>query len=144
MLPVKYPPINPKCPHLLHGGDYNPDQWLAQPEILAEDLRLMKLAGCNAMSIGIFAWSALEPTEGRFTFDWLDRVMDNLAANTANARRLIAAVVPGLAVLPRRCRCVSALAHAIFTDSSRLNRRTAKKLELIAGKHLKPAWRKPS
>ena len=80
MLPAKYPPINPKCPHLLHGGDYNPDQWLHMPEVLAEDMRLMKLAGCNAMSVGIFSWSALEPAEGRFEFDWLDRVLDNLAA----------------------------------------------------------------
>ena len=55
------------------------------PEVLAEDMRLMKLAGCNAMSVGIFAWNALEPAEGRFTFDWLDRVMDNLAANGAFA-----------------------------------------------------------
>ena len=38
----RYPPINPKCPHFLHGGDYNPDQWLHAPEVLREDLRLMK------------------------------------------------------------------------------------------------------
>jgi beta-galactosidase len=49
-------------PALLHGGDYNPDQWLHDPDVLAEDIRLMKLAGCNAMSVGIFAWSALEPS----------------------------------------------------------------------------------
>lgn len=41
----------------------------------------MKLANCNAMSVGIFAWAALEPEEGRFEFGWLDRVMDQLAAN---------------------------------------------------------------
>ena len=28
--------------HLLHGGDYNPEQWLDCPEILEEDIRLMK------------------------------------------------------------------------------------------------------
>ena len=28
---------------LLHGGDYNPGQWLDHPEILKEDIRLMKL-----------------------------------------------------------------------------------------------------
>lgn len=78
---MKYPPINPRCPHLLHGGDYNPDQWLHMPEILREDVRLIKLAGCNAMSMGIFSWTALEPEEGVFTFDWLDKVMDDLAAH---------------------------------------------------------------
>ncbi len=77
----RYPPINPKCPHFLHGGDYNPDQWLHAPAVLREDLRLMKLAHCNAMSVGIFSWAALEPEEGQFTFDWLDQVMDDLANN---------------------------------------------------------------
>jgi beta-galactosidase len=77
----RYPPINPKCPHFLHGGDYNPEQWLHAPEMLKEDLRLMKLAHCNAMTVGVFSWAVLEPEEGRFTFDWLDRVMDDLANN---------------------------------------------------------------
>ena len=35
--------------------------------------------------IGIFAWSALEPREGEFTFEWLDTIMDKLAANDAYA-----------------------------------------------------------
>lgn len=77
----RFPPVNPKCSHILHGGDYNPDQWLNMPEIWDEDMRLMKIAGCNAMSVGIFAWSALEPLEGRFEFGWLDSVMDKLADN---------------------------------------------------------------
>lgn len=86
MKPVeRYAPINPKCPHFLHGGDYNPDQWATTPEVWDEDMRLMKLAGCNAMSIGIFSWMALEPEEGRFAFDWLDTIMDKLARNKAYA-----------------------------------------------------------
>ena len=80
-----YGPINPKFPHFLHGGDYNPDQWKHMKEIWDEDMRLMKLAGCNTMSVGIFSWTALEPEEGRFTFDWLDEIMDKLAANNAYA-----------------------------------------------------------
>ncbi len=79
----RYPPIHPKCPHMLHGGDYNPEQW--PEEIWGEDIRLMKLAGCNAMSVGIFSWVHLEGSEGRFDFDWLDRVMDLLAENNAYA-----------------------------------------------------------
>ena len=65
-------------PFLGHGGDYNPDQWRDYPEILEEDIRLMRLAGCNLMSVGIFAWTALEPEEGRFDFDWLQTVLDRL------------------------------------------------------------------
>ena len=82
-MPERYPPINPRCPHFLHGGDYNPDQW--PPEVWEKDMRLMKLAGCNAMSVGIFAWARLEPEEGRFDFSWLDRIMDLLAENDAYA-----------------------------------------------------------
>ena len=51
--------------HILHGGDYNPDQWLDCPEILDEDVRLMKKAGVNCVSLGIFAWSRIEPEEGQ-------------------------------------------------------------------------------
>ncbi|MFW6155550.1 MAG: beta-galactosidase [Planctomycetota bacterium] len=80
---LQYGPINPKCPHLLHGGDYNPDQWT--PDVWDQDMRLMTLAGCNAMSVGIFAWTALEPAEGRFEFGWLDTIMDKLADNDAFA-----------------------------------------------------------
>lgn len=82
---MRYQPVNPRCPHMLHGGDYNPDQWMRTPEIWDEDMRLMKLAGCNAMSVGIFSWSALEPAEGEFEFGWLDTIMDKLAANHAYA-----------------------------------------------------------
>ena len=71
-----------------HGGDYNPDQWRHMPEILDEDIRLMKLAGCNLMSVGIFAWAALEPDEGRYDFDWLETVLNRLHA--ANIRVLLA------------------------------------------------------
>ncbi|MBI1336104.1 MAG: beta-galactosidase [Phycisphaera sp.] len=82
---TRYPPIHPKCPHMLHGGDYNPDQWIRTPEVWDEDMRLMKLSGCNAMSIGIFSWSSLEPQEGQFEFGWLDTIMDKLAAHNAYA-----------------------------------------------------------
>jgi len=77
----KHPPISNKLPVLMHGADYNPDQWLHDPEVLKEDIRLMKLAGCNVMAIGIFAWAALEPEEGKFTFEWLDQVLDSFAEN---------------------------------------------------------------
>lgn len=70
-----------KIDQFLHGADYNPEQWKSHPEILAEDIRLMKLAGCNVMSVGIFSWASLEPEEGNYTFEWLDHVIENLYAN---------------------------------------------------------------
>ena len=77
----KYPPISNKLPHLLHGGDYNPEQWLNTKEVWKEDMRLAKLAGINSLTIGIFSWVALEPEDGRYEFDWMDEVMDMLAEN---------------------------------------------------------------
>lgn len=76
-----YFPISDRLPVLWHGGDYNPDQWLDRPDILEDDLRLMKEAGVNVVSLGIFAWSMLEPEEGRYDFDWMASVMDRLAEN---------------------------------------------------------------
>ncbi len=61
--PNRYDPINPSYAKILHGGDYNPDQWAHTPEIWDEDMRLMNLAHCNTMSVGIFSWAALEPEE---------------------------------------------------------------------------------
>lgn len=73
--------VIPKIKGLLHGADYNPEQWLDRPDILAKDIELMKQTRCNVMSVGIFSWSALEPTEGEFQFEWLDNVLDRLAEN---------------------------------------------------------------
>lgn len=67
--------------HIVHGGDYNPDQWLKTPEIIDEDMRLMKLAHINSATVGIFSWSMLEPEEGVYNFQWLDEMMDKLHAN---------------------------------------------------------------
>ena len=71
-------PIFENFPHMLHGGDYNPDQWMKFPEIIDEDMRLIPLAHCNAMSINIFSWTMLEPEEGVYNFDYLDDIIDRL------------------------------------------------------------------
>ena len=65
-----------RIPHLIYGGDYNPDQWPA--EVWLEDARLMREAGVNLVSLGIFSWSKLEPRPDEYDFDWLDRLMDLL------------------------------------------------------------------
>lgn len=77
--PRKFGPLSPRFPVMLHGGDYNPDQWLDAPGVIDEDFRLFKLAGLNSISLGIFAWAKLEPEEGRFEFGWMDDIMDRAA-----------------------------------------------------------------
>lgn len=61
---------------LAYGGDYNPEQW--DPSVWREDVRLMREAGVNVVSLGIFAWASLEPEPGKYEFGWLDEVMDLL------------------------------------------------------------------
>lgn len=58
---------------LLYGGDYNPEQW--PPHVWDEDVHLMRDAGVNLVTVGVFAWAALQPAPDRFTFDWLDTVL---------------------------------------------------------------------
>ncbi len=67
--------------NIIHGGDYNPDQWIKTPEIWDEDMRLMKLAHVNSATISIFSWSLLEPEENVYNFEWLDELMDKLYSN---------------------------------------------------------------
>ena len=70
--------FTPRFPQFLHGGDYNPDQWLDRPDILDRDIEMMHKAHVNCVSIGIFSWALLEPEEGVYNFDWLDEVIDRL------------------------------------------------------------------
>ena len=70
-----------RFPFMLHGGDYNPDQWAHIPGTVDEDFRLFKPAGINSLTAAIFSWSALEPEEGRFEFAWLDDIMARAADN---------------------------------------------------------------
>lgn len=70
---------------IVHGGDYNPDQWIKTPEVWDEDMRLMKLAHINSATVSIFSWDLLEPEEGVYNFEWLDKVMDMLYENGIGA-----------------------------------------------------------
>ena len=70
--------LTPKYPHILHGGDYNPDQWLDQPDIIEKDIRLMKKSGINCVTLGVFSWAQIEPQKDKFNFEWLDKIIDKL------------------------------------------------------------------
>jgi beta-galactosidase len=61
---------------IYYGGDYNPEQW--PREVWDEDVRLMTEAGVNLVTVGVFSWAQLEPTERTFSFDWLKDVLDLL------------------------------------------------------------------
>jgi beta-galactosidase len=55
------------------GAAWYPEAW---PESRwDEDLALMQAAGMNVVRVGEFAWSALEPSEGHYDLEWLERAV---------------------------------------------------------------------
>lgn len=71
--------VIPGIHKILHGGDWNPDQWRRYPEVIEADFDLMDKAHCDLFSLGIFSWGMLEPEEGRYDFSFLDMIMDKCA-----------------------------------------------------------------
>ncbi|MEV6483884.1 beta-galactosidase [Streptomyces sp. NPDC051576] len=72
------PDGDPTTPRLAYGADYNPEQW--PREVWEEDIRLMREAGVNIVSVGIFSWARIQPARDEWDFGWLDEVMDLLHA----------------------------------------------------------------
>ena len=65
------------APSLMMGSAWYPEQW---PQVRwDQDLALMEAAHMNVVRVGEFAWSTLEPQEGRFEFDWLERAIAQAA-----------------------------------------------------------------
>jgi beta-galactosidase len=66
--------ISPDPPALLLGAAWYPEQW---PESRWNaDLDLMQRAHLHVVRVGEFAWTALEPREGTYQLDWLERAID--------------------------------------------------------------------
>jgi beta-galactosidase len=81
----KAPPAPTTAPALYLGTAWYPEQW---PESRWDaDLSLMEAAHVRFVRIGEFAWSKLEPSEGHYDLDWLQRAVD------AAARHHIAVVI---------------------------------------------------
>lgn len=68
-----------KADRIYYGGDYNPDQW--DDKTIEEDMRLFKKAGINLLTLPVFSWARLEPDEGVYCFEWLDRIIDKIWEN---------------------------------------------------------------
>ncbi len=76
-------PASPPSLHL--GTAWYPEQW---PQSRWDaDLQLMQDAHMNVVRVGEFAWSSLEPSEGRYELDWLERAI------TLAAKHHIAVVI---------------------------------------------------
>jgi beta-galactosidase len=58
------------------GTCYYPEHW--DEALWHQDARQMVEAGLTWVRIGEFAWKRMEPYEGKFEFDWLDKSIDIL------------------------------------------------------------------
>ena len=113
---------------MLYGADYNPDQW--PEEVWDDDVRLMREAGVNIVSLGIFAWSRIQPAEDVWDFEWLDRVIEKLHAGGIQVNLATATASPPpwvSATTPRPCpptRAARRTGRAAASTSRRRRRRT--------------------
>jgi beta-galactosidase len=75
-------PAHPNWPgpgQLFVGACYQPID--RSPEQIDRDIAIMKHAGFNVVRMGDLSWDSFEPSQGKFTFEWLDKVMDKMQAN---------------------------------------------------------------
>ncbi len=61
------------------GGDYNPEQW--DESVWEEDMRLFKLAHVDTVTLNVFSWAALQPSEDVYDFSKLDKIMKMVKDN---------------------------------------------------------------
>ena len=68
-----------KTDQIMFGGDYNPEQW--PEETWPDDMRLLKQAGINILTLNVFSWASIQPSEDTYDFSRLDRIMKLAAEN---------------------------------------------------------------
>lgn len=68
-----------KVKKMVYGGDYNPEQW--PEEIWAEDMRLLKKAHIDIVTLNVFSWASLQPSENEYHFEKLDKIMELVKEN---------------------------------------------------------------
>jgi len=74
--------VHPNWPgpgQLFVGTCYQPID--RTPEEIDHDIAIMKHAGFNVVRIGDLSWDSFEPSQGKFNFDWWDKVVAKLHAN---------------------------------------------------------------
>lgn len=62
-----------------YGGDYNPEQF--DEDVWQEDMRLFRLAHIDIVTLNVFSWAALQPSENTYDFEKLDKIMNLVREN---------------------------------------------------------------
>lgn len=68
-----------KISKIVFGGDYNPEQW--DEETRREDMRLLKLAKVDILTLNVFNWAALQKDDEVYDFTELDKIMRMVREN---------------------------------------------------------------
>lgn len=68
-----------KVRKILYGGDYNPEQW--SEDIWQEDMRILKKANIDILTLNVFNWAMLQPNENEYDFSKLDKIMEMVKEN---------------------------------------------------------------
>src|ERR1022692_1552774 len=75
-------PAHSKWPgpgQLFVGTCYQPVDRSA--EQIDRDIAIMRGAGFNVVRMGDLSWDSFEPSQGKFSFEWFDRIMDKMQAS---------------------------------------------------------------
>ena len=70
---------NSKITKMLYGGDYNPEQW--PEETREQDMKLLKEAGVDIVTLNVFNWAMIQPSEERYDFSELDETVKRVTEN---------------------------------------------------------------
>ena len=73
--------LNPQWPgpgQLFAGTCYQPID--RSPAQIDQDIAIMSKAGFNVVRMGDLSWDSFEPAQGKFDFDWFDKIMDKMQA----------------------------------------------------------------
>jgi beta-galactosidase len=63
---------------VLYGGDYNPEQW--PEEVWRRDYELFGYGRIDTVTLGVFVWALIQPSEDVYDFTVLDRVVERATA----------------------------------------------------------------
>lgn len=122
-------------PSIYFGGDYNPEQW--DPSVWREDMRLMRTAGVNLVTLGVFSWSSVESSEGKYDFGWMDEILGllhesniavDLATGTASIPNWAVSTYPDIVAVDAAGLPYSPGSRQYYSPSSPSYRRLARNL----------------